>query len=335
MTIEVVKPGALSTLQDLGRNGFQHLGVPVGGVMDERSHRVANLLVDNSEREATLEITLLGPSLLFHTVALIAIAGADLSARIGEHLVPGHTPVLVRAGSRLDFGSRVAGVRAYLAVHGGFAVPPVMHSKSTYLRGGFGGFQGRALRRGDVLGLVSADAERVYPRLARTLRASPLSFAALGNRPQLPDAPIHASETAVRVIAGGQWRAFTAEAQRHFREAPFRLTPQSDRMGFRLEGPRLGLREPTEMISEAVAFGTVQVPPDGNPIVLMADRQTIGGYPKIASVASVDLPVLAQRMAAQDVRFSLTSLEEAQRLYLARERTMADFAAQLKGLQGS
>ena len=335
MTIEVIKPGALSTLQDLGRRGFQHLGVPVGGVMDERSHRVANLLVGNSEHEATLEITLLGPSLRFQQATLIAIAGADLSACIGEHAVPLEAPVLVRAGSQLNFGRRVFGVRTYLAVHGGFAVPAVMQSKSTYVRGKFGGFQGRALQKGDALELMPADAERVYPRLATKLRASPLPFSSLEDRPRLPGALSEASATALRAIVGQQWQAFSADAQRQFQQAEFRLSPHSDRMGFRLEGPRLALREPLEMISEAVAFGTVQVPPDGNPIVLMADRQTTGGYPKIASVASVDLPVLAQRMAPQSARFPLISLEQAQQLYLAHERTMANFAAQVQQLRRS
>jgi len=335
MTIEVIKPGALTTLQDLGRRGFQHLGVPVGGVMDERSHRVANLLVGNSEHEATLEITLLGPSLRFQQATLIAIAGADLSACIGEHAVPLEAPVLVRAGSQLNFGRRVFGVRAYLAVHGGFAVPAVMQSKSTYVRGKFGGFQGRALQKGDTLELMPADAERVYPRLATKLRASPLPFSSLEDRPRLPGALSEASATALRAIVGQQWQAFSADAQRQFQQAEFRLSPHSDRMGFRLEGPRLALREPLEMISEAVAFGTVQVPPDGNPIVLMADRQTTGGYPKIASVASVDLPVLAQRMAPQSARFALISLEQAQQLYLAYERTMANFAAQVQQLRRS
>ncbi len=335
MTIEVIKPGALTTVQDLGRCGFQHLGVPVGGAMDERSNRVANLLVGNPEGEATLEITLVGPSLTFGEAALIAIAGANLSPRIGKYALPHETPVLLRAGSQLDFGHRFAGVRAYLAVHGGFAVPAIMRSKSTYARGKFGGFQGRALRKGDTLELVPANAERVYAGLAAKLRANTLPFAAFEDQAAVPKASLDSSETTVRAIAGQQWQAFTTQAQQHFEQAEFRLMPQSDRMGLRLEGPRLALREPLQMISEAVAFGTIQVPPDGNPIVLMADRQTTGGYPKIASVASVDLPTFAQWMPGQGVRFRLISLEEAQQLYLERERTMANFAAQGKRLRWS
>lgn len=333
MTIEVIKPGVLSTLQDLGRVGFQRFGVPVGGVMDEWSHRIANLFVGNPEREATLEITLMGPSLKFTETALIAIAGADLSPRIGDRVVPQGTPVLVRAGSQLDFGRRVAGIRAYFAVHGGFAVAPVMDSKTTYLRGGFGGFDGRALRKGDALLVAAGDIEGVFPRLAATLPTSAQTFVTYDEPPALPSALSGSSPAVVRVIIGQQWQGFTLEAQKSLFDSEFRLSPQSDRMGFRLEGSKLPLREPLEMISEAVAFGTIQVPPDGNPIVLMADRQTTGGYPKIASVASVDLPILAQMMPQQGLRFTPISLEDAQQLDLARERVIADIGKKMEELR--
>lgn len=318
MSIHVVKPGVLSTLQDLGRVGYQRFGVIADGVMDEWSHRVANLLVGNPEHEATLEITLMGPSLEFSDTALIAICGAGLSPRIGEHAVPQGRPVLVRAGSQLVFGRRESGMRAYLAVHGGFDVARVMNSKSTYLRGGFGGLDGRALRKGDEIGIGAGDAERVFAPLARKLRENADPFAAAGDSLVAP-LPTAADAQTVRVMAGQQWQVFTDEAQTQLLGSEFRLNPQSDRMGFRLEGAKLALREPVEMISEAVAFGTIQVPPDGNPIVLMADRQTTGGYPKIADVASVDLPLLAQMVPQQRMRFALISIDEAQRLYLARE----------------
>ncbi len=332
MTIEVVRPGALSTLQDLGRVGFQHVGVPAGGAMDERSHRIANLLVGNPQDEATLEVTLLGPSLRFTEPALIAIVGADFSARIGDHALPRDTPVLVGAGSLVEFARLVSGVRAYLAVHGGFAVDRVMNSKSTFVRGGFGGLHGRALRKGDLLPIAPSEDSHVYPSLTARRRHRPAGFVALENPPEPPVALAAASAQGVRVIAGQQWHAFGSDAQQAFLESGFRMHPQSDRMGIRFEGLPLALREPLEMISEAVAFGTIQVPPDGNPIVLMADRQTTGGYPKIASVASVDLPLLAQLMPGQAVRFAMISLEESQRLDLARERAIAQFAVQVKAL---
>ena len=334
MNIDVLKPGALSTLQDRGRSGFQHLGVPVSGAMDEWSHRVANLLVGNDESEATLEITLMGPSLRFGEAALIAVTGADLSPRIGEAALPRNTPVLIRAGSQLDFGKRVAGMRAYLAVHGGYAVAPVMGSKSTYVRGGFGGFNGRALRKADVLATGAGDAQALFPALAARLEASALPFAALDAVPAAASALPVDSPLSVRVLAGQQWGAFTPEARQALCDAEFRLSPQSDRMGYRFEGPKLALSEPLEMISEAVAFGTMQVPPDGNPIVLMADRQTTGGYPKIANIASVDLPLLAQLVPQQSLRFTLVSLDEAQRLQLARERRIDELRATLRARQG-
>lgn len=335
MNVDVIKPGVLSTLQDLGRVGFQRFGVPACGVMDEWSHRVANLLVGNPEQEATLEITLVGPSLRFPEAALIAITGASLSPHVGEQAVPQGTPVLVRAGSQLDFGRRIAGMRAYLAVRGGFAVPPVMNSKSTYVRGAFGGFDGRALRKGDALVVAASDVEDAFTQLAAKLRTGVLPFVTLDGLPELPSAPSGSLPTTVRVMTGQQWDAFTPQARQALCEAEFRLSPQSDRMGFRFEGPKLALREPLEMISEAVAFGTMQVPPDGNPIVLMADRQTTGGYPKIANVASVDLPLLAQMAPQRGVRFALISLEEAQQLHLARERAIADIGKRMEVLRRS
>jgi antagonist of KipI len=326
VSVRVAKPGALSTLQDLGRFGYQRFGVVVGGAMDAWSHRAANLLVGNCESEATLEITLIGPSLTFAETALIALCGADLSPRVGECPLPLGRPALLRAGSQLDFGRRQSGCRAYLAVRGGFHVAPVMDSKSTYLRGGFGGFHGRALRRGDEIPIGADDAEDYYPGLGRMLRESGGPFYAPACALVPPFAIAAKTSHAIRVVGGQQWEALTDGAQAQFVSAAFRITPNSDRMGYRLEGPKLELREPIEMISEGVTFGTIQLPPDGNAIVLMADRQTTGGYPKIANVATVDLPLLAQMVPGQSLSFEMISLDEAQRLYLAREQDMGAVA---------
>jgi biotin-dependent carboxylase-like uncharacterized protein len=318
MTIQVIKPGALSTIQDLGRVGYQHLGVVVGGAMDPWSHRMANLLVGNDEQEATLEVTLMGPSLKFDVTTLLAICGADLAPRIGDTALPMGRPVLVRGGSQIDFGRRRTGARAYLAVRGGYQVAPVLHSKSTYVRGAFGGLDGRALRKGDEIATGACNPDDCYPQLARALSESAAPFVA---HPAALVAP-HADSALqiVRVIAGQQWDAYTEEAQAQLVGGDFRIGVQSDRMGYRLEGQTLALRSPLEMISEAVCFGTIQVPPDGDAIILMADRQTTGGYPKIASVISVDLPLLAQMMPHQALGFTLVTLDEAQQLYLAREQ---------------
>ena len=316
MTIRVVKPGALSTLQDLGRFGYQRYGVIVDGAMDEWAHRAANLLVGTLESEATLEITLIGPSLAFDERAVIAICGADLSPRIGERDVPMDRPVRLRAGSLLEFGRRRGGCRAYLAVRGGYSVTPVMESKSTYLRGGFGGFEGRALRKGDTITIGEAADDAPVS----ALRDSDAPFVAPASAWVARSRSAATEVQTVRVVQGAQWPFFSESARRAFTTAEFTLTPSSDRMGYRLEGAKLATRDPIEMISEGVSFGTIQVPPDGNPIILMADCQTTGGYPKIAQAASVDLPILAQMMPGQTMRFELISLDLAQELYLARER---------------
>jgi biotin-dependent carboxylase-like uncharacterized protein len=337
VTITVLKPGALSQLQDLGRYGCQRYGVVVGGAMDEWSHRVANALVGNEEDEATLEITLTGPNLRFDAPARVAVCGADLSPRVdgagGMQSLPHGRPVDIAAGSQLRFGERVAGARAYLAVAGGFDVPKVMGSRSTFVRGGFGGLDGRALRTGDVLRLrahsrtgaaaKSAPENAASARAALTLSVPPT--------PVVVPPPQAAPVQAIRIVAGRHWDVFTAEARHLLLEASFRIGAQSDRMGYRLEGPELARDRPIEMISEAVTCGTIQVPPDGKPIVLMADRQTTGGYPKIASVASVDLGLLAQMASPEAVRFVLVTLVDAQRLYVAREREYSELRRALEG----
>jgi len=320
MKIDVIKPGALSQLQDLGRWGHQRFGVPVGGAIDTWSHQLANLLAGNTGDEATLEVLLMGPSLRFDTGTWIALCGGDLSPRIGAEAVPMHRRVWVAAGSQLDFGKRVDGLRTYVAVRGGFDVAPVMGSRSTFVRGGFGGFQGRGLRKGDVLD--TGDAGTAPPSGASDRAFAVVPVPGFDVDPQVPSAA-PGSVTVVRVVRGEHWDGFTAEAQAAFPEATYRLSPQSDRMGYRLEGPALARRQPGELISEGVTFGTVQVPPDGQPIVLMAERQSAGGYPKIAHVASVDLPLLSQLAPSQSLRFEPVTLEEAQDLLLERETRLA------------
>ena len=198
-----------------------------------------------------------------------------------------------------------------------------MDSKSTYLRGGFGGFQGRALRKDDMIAIGQSDATKFDRSLLQMLNASGDPFSAPSFALITRSVPDESAAQSVRVVAGPQWDEFPTAAQQQFLDSEFVITPNSDRMGYRLQGAKLVPREAIEMISESVSFGTVQVPPDGNPIILMADCQTTGGYPKIAQVASVDLPLLAQMMPGQRVRFERISLDEAQRLYLARQHDFA------------
>ncbi|MBA3480149.1 MAG: biotin-dependent carboxyltransferase [Lautropia sp.] len=325
MTITVLKPGALSQLQDLGRYGYQRFGVVVGGVMDEWSHRLANALLGNDEDDATLEITLTGPSLRFDQAATIAICGADLSPRVDgaglTHGLPHGRPVRIEAGSQLRFGARASGARAYLAVAGGFDVTLVMGSRSTYARGGFGGLDGRSLRKDDVLAVRQVALAIPPPDAppAASPAASPVALSIPPSPIIVPPVRIDPVQP-IRIIAGRHWDVFTPQARRLLLEAEFTIGAASDRMGYRLQGPVLARARQVELISEAVTAGTIQVPPDGLPIVLMADRQTTGGYPKIANVASADLRVMAQMTAPQALRFVLISLADAQRIYLARER---------------
>ncbi|WP_341416688.1 biotin-dependent carboxyltransferase family protein [Paenibacillus filicis] len=319
MTIQVHKPGLLSTLQDLGRYGYQQYGVIVSGAMDSFAHKAANLLVGNGEREATIEMTLIGPVLQFAEEALIAICGSDLSPRIDGETVPLWRPVYIRAGATLAFGSSREGCRCYLAVSGGFDVLQRMNSYSTYLRAGLGGFEGRALKEGDHLPLkpVTALGMSLLERLRA--EAGEAGFASASWRLSYELMPAYAAQPELRVIPGAQYALFQDESLEALFSEEFRVQPQSDRMGYRLSGPPLQMKERLEMLSEPVTFGTVQVPPDGNPIILMADRQTTGGYPKVAQVITADLPVLAQVQIGRPVRFRLVDLHEAQEALLEME----------------
>jgi biotin-dependent carboxylase-like uncharacterized protein len=332
MSITVLKPGLMSSFQDLGRVGYQHQGIPVAGAMDQRAHRLASLLAGNDPaRAASLEITLQGPALRFDHAACFALSGAALGAALNGKPLPMNRPLLARAGDVLAFGppgqaapGGAPGLRAYLAVHGGFALPRIMDSESTYLRSGFGGHQGRALRKGDTVALRATLAADALDALEDGLWAVRL---------YLPATLASQARAAVRAMPGRQWADFTAAARDAFATAAFTVTPQSDRMGYRLAGPVLAMTAPRQMLSEATCFGTVQVPADGAPIVLMADRQTTGGYPKIAQVASVDLPVLAQTAPGSTIRFEMISLDDAQRLDGERETAFARLAGALAPLR--
>ncbi|WPL82432.1 biotin-dependent carboxyltransferase family protein [Bordetella hinzii] len=326
MSITVLKPGMLSTFQDEGRYGYQHQGIPVAGAMDERAHQLANLLAGNNTQVATLEITLTGPTLRFDSAACFAVAGADLGATLDGKPLALNRPLIARPGAILAFGAPALGARAYLAVYGGFALEPVMESGSTYLRSGFGGWHGRALRKDDRIGL------------ARPLRAEPevldpLAQALWDTRIYLPATLRTFARDTLRVLPGPHWDEFSDRARSAFLAQPFRISAQSDRMGYRLQGPPLLMDRPRQILSEATCFGTIQVPAGGAAIVLMADRQTTGGYPKLAQVASVDLPALAQRLPGEEVRFSMIELEQAQALDSARARAFDELHARLQALR--
>lgn len=298
LCLTVLDGGLLTTVQDLGRWGYQRFGVPVAGAMEAFALQAANRLVGNEPGEAALEVTVAGPTLQASDNCLVAVTGGDLGPRVNGRPLPMWLANFVRRGSVLDFAGRRLGARAYLAVAGGIAVPPVLGSRSTCLSGGFGGHQGRALRAGDVLPLGCAPADL-------------LALAGQGLPPE--SWPVYDEAPTVHAIPGPQDDYFTAEALATFFASEYVVSAIADRMGYRLQGPRLAHRGSAEFISAGVVTGSVQVPADGQPIVLMADHQTIGGYPVIATVVSADILLLAQCLPGSHLRFAPTTIEEAQR----------------------
>lgn len=309
MSITVLRAGTLTTLQDLGRHGWAALGVGASGPMDDVALRLANALVGNREDAVALELTWSGPRLRFERDALIALAGADCDTRVGERTLPGWRALRVDAGAEVDCGRIRHGARTCLAIAGGIRTPALLGSAATDLNAGIGAFGGRALRTGDVLE-PAAPATQEVPR-TRAWSLDPQPWFDLR-----PDAPI-------RLLRGSQADLLTAASHADLHRTPFRIHADSNRVGLRLEGARLELIAPCEPISEPVARGTVQLPPAGRPIVLMAEHPTTGGYPRIGQVAAIDLPRLAQRRPGDEVRFRAIGVDEAQSRYLERERALA------------
>lgn len=316
--LKILRPGPLTTVQDLGRLGHLGDGVSVGGALDPQAARIANLLARNAESTALLEITLGNAAFEFEDDRVLAWCGAKCQAEIGgEQVPPGHA-IEVRGGEQLTIGPAKLGCRFWLAISGGIEVTTILGSRSTDLRGGFGGFGGRSLRAGDELPLGKSN-----HRSPSAIRVSSWS------------APTEWSQTAtinpcLRVVRGAEWDEFTADSQAAFLRGSFHVSHQSDRMGSRLEGAILSRHLPNERLSEPVAPGTIQVANDGGPIILLGDCQTIGGYPKIAHVITVDLPLAAQLRPGDSVYFREVSAAQAMFFFRMRE---LDFKRFRVGLQ--
>ena len=307
--IEVIEGGLFTTVQDLGRYGYQRYGVPVSGAMDLFALRVANVLVGNQEEDAGLEVTLLGPDLVFLTDTIIAITGADLAPRLDEQPLAMWRAVAVPWGSALTFAGIRDGARAYLAVAGGIDVPHVLGSRSTYTRSLLGGVEGRALRPGDRL---------------QNSSNRPVNGAEGRKLPQ-EQVPTYGHSHTLRVVLGPQEDAFTQEGVDTFLSSAYTVTPQSDRTGYRLQGARIQHKAGADIVSDGTPFGAVQVAGDDMPIVLMADRGTTGGYTKIATVISVDLARMAQAAPGDTVLFRSVSLEEAHQAQRQQETMLQQF----------
>lgn len=308
-TLRIVEPGLLTTVQDTGRYGYQRFGVPASGAVDLFALRAANLLAGNDEGAAGLELTVMGPTITFVDDTWIAITGADLGPRLDGSPIPAWTSVAVSPGAVLTFDGARDGMRTYIAVSGGIDVPVVMGSRSTYIKAAIGGHDGRALKASDVLS---------RGELRRSVPPE-------GNR--LPDnlaPPFYGHSHQVRVVLGPQDAAFTSEAVKTFLSSEYAVSIQSDRMGYRMEGPAIEHVSGPDVISDGTPFGAVQVPGDGQPIILLSDRGTTGGYTKIATVISSDIGTLAQAMPGDGVRFAEVSVEEAHDVLREREKALRD-----------
>ena len=317
--ITVLKPGLLTTVQDLGRPGYQQYGIVVGGALDPFAARAANLIVGNEDHAAVLEMAQTGPELRFDTDALVAWSGADFEAHLAAQPLPRDRAVRIAAGQSIHFGFARSGLRAWLAVAGGVNVPLVLGSRSTYRRAGIGGLEGRPLAAGDHLKL-GEPSER-SKKLLEGLQAAGRVSAPWTVRPETLGHP--AAAGIVRAMRGPEWAWFTPEAQRAFFATDWEATKEADRMGVRLQGPALALLKPREMISSAVNTGVVQVPSAGQPIVLLPSRQSVGGYPRLATVAAVDIGRFTQLRPGDKVRFQEITVGKAHELYLARERDVS------------
>ncbi|MBL8671174.1 MAG: biotin-dependent carboxyltransferase [Alphaproteobacteria bacterium] len=292
-SLRLVEAFPAMTLQDLGRFGFQRFGVPPAGAIDAQSLQAANMIVGNAPGMACIEITLRGGSFALDAEsARVAVAGGQFPVSVNGAVVGPWRSVLLRRGDRLSIGMAFAGVRGYLAVEGGFAVEPFMGSHSSYLRAGMMSLPGQPLASGAVLPLARAAAEE-RPEVA------------------LPVAELRRPEDPMRVVLGPQDDYFSREGVRTFLSRAFRIAADSDRMGYRLSGPTIQHARSPNVVSDGSTFGSVQVPGAGHPIILMVDRGTTGGYPKIATVIGADLPRLAQRRPGEFLRFQAVSIEEA------------------------
>jgi len=304
-SILVESPGLLTPVQDLGRLGFGTIGVSPSGAADPVSLRLGNRLVGNDEGTAALEMTLIGGAFALPDGAIMALTGSDFGAQLDDFDIAVGTSVEVRPGQTLRLGPTRSGARCYLCVQGGIAVPPFLGSASTHLLSGLGGFEGRALRKGDVLqiGLTNVPFRRrtIAPRVAESL-----------------------SERKVfRVTRGPQADWFDESSSRAFLMATFRVGEQSNRMGIRVEGAQIAQSKKASMITEGVSLGAIQVPPGGSPIILFVEQQTTGGYPKIANVISADLHRLGQLRPRDEIRFELVTFETARAILIQQEGMLA------------
>jgi antagonist of KipI len=324
MNAVVIRAGFQTSVQDLGRTGFRQFGVSTSGALDPFALRVANLLVGNDDDAAGLEITLGGLQLRFEDERFVAWCGGEFDVQIGSRALPAGHVAHLQSGDELKFGRAQIGCRCWLAISGGIDVPVVLNSRSTDLRANFGGVEGRTLRDGDQLSLGEFARSSSFAKATADKQTAATDDISSWGGPHDWVSPAK-QYPALRFIRGVDWNRFDDLTIQQFTMYEFAVSPDSDRMGVRLDGPELKREDETDLISEAVAPGTIQVPPGGKPILLLGGCQTIGGYPKIAHVITVDLGIAAQLRAGDRVRFFEDSLQDAHRLLMERERDLERF----------
>lgn len=302
--IEILEPGPLTSVQDLGRPGQLRFGIPPSGAMDRPAFVAANRLVGNADSAAGLECTLIGPRFRVHQACAIALTGARMPLTVNGVQAPPWATITLAPGDEVKTGAARTGVRSYLAFSGGIDVPDVMGSRSTYLRGRLGGHAGRALKKDDRLALAAAPMPRLW-------RIPPHAI------------PDYEAEPEIHVVLGPQSERFTEEGIAAFLGSPYEMLPQSDRMGARLRGSRIAHANGHDIVSDGIALGSVQIAGDGQPIVLLLDRQSIGGYTKLATVCSFDIARIAQLKPGRLMRFRAVSLAEAHALLHEHEAALA------------
>lgn len=315
MSLEILKAGVLDTVQDAGRPGYRRWGIGPSGVMDPYASRVANALVGNDAHAALLEMHFPAPHILFHRDAIVTLTGAGMVPTVQEYGVPLWKPLIVKAGSVLTFHRRNNGARCYLAIRGGIAVTPWLGSRSTNLKVNAGGFQGRALRKGDVIPVH----DDTFPKgITAAFKVLPWSV----NYPA-----VYRPDDEIFFTPGHEWSWLSETSRRDVLTQPFMIESSSDRMAYHVSHRALTFRKKQELLSSAVCAGTIQALPGGNLLILMADHQTTGGYPRIGHVATAHLPRLAQLNANDMFRLKKISVEESEKMLLSLGRDLRDIQA--------
>ena len=306
---KVVNSGIFDTIQDLGRFGFQQYGMPVSGAMDTYALRIGNRLLGNEENKAGIEISIPGLSLEVLSRTVIAITGANFDPTINNSPAPMWEAIEVKKGDIISFDQIKSGCRSYLLVAGGIDIPIILRSKSTYVRGKIGGLKGRPLKKADIINIGKTNQELQN---------------IIGRKVSVNNLPAYHRENEIRVILGPQDDYFTKDGLHAFLNSSYEITVNSDRMGYRLKGPKIESKGGSDIITDGIPLGSIQVPRNGMPIIMLADRQTTGGYAKIATVISVDVDKFAQMKPGNKVKFTQVNLEEAQQLLGEREKKVTE-----------